>query len=225
MDANTSQLLDRVRAYALPEPVEASGMWLQQAGEMRLKPGGAWSPFTAEQRSQVDPPGFRWKARIHLAPMFTASVTDAYEDRKGSLRVKWFGIPLSRASGPETSTGELMRFLAELPWCPVAYWSPALMWRASGDRTLHVELRDGEVHAAVALDVDKQGRVTGCRGRRPRMVSGKRYELGDWVAEFGAYRQFGDLRMPASGSVSWDLARGRFTYWRGEVVDAGLIMA
>jgi hypothetical protein len=225
MNAATSALLDRVRAYALPKPIEARGTWLKQVGEMRLKPEGAWSAFTAAQRCNADPPGFRWKARIHLAPMFTASVTDAYEAHRGFLRVTWFGLPLTRASGPETSTGELMRFLAELPWCPVAYQHPALTWNARGDRTLRVELRDGDTHATVSMDVDQEGAITACRGRRPRMVSGKRFALGDWSAEFGDYRQFGDLRMPESGSVSWDLPDGRFTYWRGEIVDAGLITA
>lgn len=222
MDARTAALLARVRDHAMPEPVESRGMWLKQAGEMRLKPDGAWSPFTAEQRSSVDPPGFRWTARIHLAPMFTASVVDAYEKQRGYLRVTWFGIPLSRASGPETSTGELMRFLAELPWCPIAFQHPALKWSASGERTLRVELQDGATHAAVSLDVDEHGGITACRGRRPRMVRGKRFQPGDWSAEFGEYREFGALRMPGSGSVSWELPSGRFTYWRGEIVDAGL---
>jgi hypothetical protein len=116
-----------------------------------------------------------------------------------------------------------MRFLAELPWCPVAYQHPGLTWKATSNHTLQVELRDGETQAAVSMDVDEKGAITACRGRRPRMVSGKRFALGDWSAEFGAYRQFGELRMPESGSVSWDLPSGRFTYWRGEIVDAGLI--
>lgn len=224
MDEVTTELLDRIRRYALPTPIEARGAWLRQRGAMRLGRERGWSPFHAEQQFSVEPPGFQWKARIRVAPFVSVSVTDAYEESRGFLRVSWFGIPLSRASGPEMSAGELMRFLAELAWCPPAYANPKLTWSATGDRTLEVELREGETSARVALDVDDLGRIVACRARRLRLV-GKRFEDADWHAEFGEYRQFGALRMPSRGEASWELPEGRFTYWRGEIVDAGLVAA
>jgi hypothetical protein len=61
----------------------------------------------------------------------SAHILDCYVDGEGLLEARLYGsLPLTRAAGPETSRGELMRYLAELIWAPHAKrHNPALSWR------------------------------------------------------------------------------------------------
>lgn len=61
----------------------------------------------------------------------SAHILDCYVDGEGLLEARLCGsLPLTRAAGPETSRGELMRYLAELIWAPHAMrHNPALSWR------------------------------------------------------------------------------------------------
>jgi hypothetical protein len=41
---------------------------------------------------------------------------------------------------------------------------------------------------------------------------------GNWFGLFSDYKEFSGYRIPARGEVGWDLAAGRFSYWRGEII-------
>ena len=58
----------------------------------------------------------------------SAHILDCYVDGEGLLEARLYGsLPLTRAAGPETSRGELMRYLAELIRAPHAkHHNPAL---------------------------------------------------------------------------------------------------
>lgn len=222
MDSNARELLERVRRFALPGGASGRGTWLRQRGKMRLGPNRRWLSFRAEQRIDATQLAFHWKARVRMAPLVWISVTDAFEHDQGILEVRMLRLPLARSLGPQTDQGELVRLLAELPWCPVAFDHPALLWSAVDHRTLRVALSVGAARASVTMEIDDWGRVIHCRSERPRKV-GKQVVATDWVGQFGDYRDMGGMRVPARGEVAWALPEGLLTYWRGEICEAGII--
>ncbi len=223
MDSHAREILERVRRFALPGSTSgAGGTWLRQRGEMRLDPNRRWLPFRAEQRIDAAQLGFRWKARVRMAPLVWVGVTDAFEHDRGILEVRLLRLPLARAVGPQIDRGELVRLLAELPWCPVAFDHPAMIWSAVDHRTLRVALQVGPTRASATMEVDDSGRVVRCQSERPRKV-GKQFVPTDWFEQFGEYREMGGMRVPGRGEVAWVLPEGIFIYWRGEICEAGIV--
>ncbi|MBA9077177.1 hypothetical protein FHS90_001888 [Rufibacter quisquiliarum] len=52
--------------------------YLQQQGQLRTSPDGAWMPVQAEQFFTVDTPGFLWVAQVQAAPMVHLAGRDKY---------------------------------------------------------------------------------------------------------------------------------------------------
>lgn len=210
----------------LPEPlarfVERSGaiapgtdrVMFEQRGEMRLKPGARFLPFTAEQWMATREVAFCWHARAKMAPLLTAVVEDAYEDGHGRLDAKmWGAVPVAHGEGPDVDRGEVQRYLAELPWNPRAFReNPALRFEARPDR--RVRVWTGEPSCYVDLTFDAEGDIaaSGC-DNRPRGDEGPHR----WQGRFFDYVELGGLRVPRRGEVAWLLDEGEFLYWRGEV--------
>ncbi len=182
---------------------------------MRLGPERRWMPFTAEQRMRSDRTAFVWHARFKMAPLVTAVVEDAFEDGKGRLDAKVWGlVPVAHARGPKVDRGEAQRYLAELPWCPLALWeNPELRFRQLDARTVRVWVFD----EATSMDLvfDDAGDIV-----RAHTDARCRDETSEpWGGEFGEYREFGAIRAPSSGHVAWRSPEGDFEYWRGEILD------
>ena len=76
LPAALSAYLDR----NLSGPRAGAGARIEQAGEIRLAPDGAWLPFTAEQSFDARRCGFVWHAKVRMAPFVTAVVEDAYRN-------------------------------------------------------------------------------------------------------------------------------------------------
>jgi hypothetical protein len=223
MARTAQEMLEGVRGNALPGPVrDGPGTWLRQRGEIRLG-SGRWAPFRAEQRFDAVDLGFRWVAKARMVPLLHATVTDAFEHGGGVFEVRMFGFPIQRAAGPEIDTSELLRFLAELPWCPLAFSHPALTWTVVDERTLQVDLERGSVRVVLQLEVDDRGRVRGVNAEsRPRQV-GRAVIPTPWGGRFGEYRDYGGMQMPASAEVFWAPPEGELVYFRGEILEAGVL--
>jgi hypothetical protein len=186
---------------------------------MRTKPGGRTLRFTATQELDVARVGFSWRARFPIAGPLSLTVVDGLAGGVGELRVSLLGVPLQRQRGPELDVGEAMRYLAELPWAPHAIAANReLEWRPCDERTVEVR------HAAAALrwHFDDRGDVTSVTGTRPYPV-GKAYRPTGWAGAFADFTTFEGTRVPAAGEAWWDLAEGRFVYWRGRVESLELV--
>ena len=187
---------------------------LRQVGELRLRPEGAWLPFTAHQTISAGTSSFSWKARVRMARLTTAAVEDAYQAGRGRLRVRLWGVlPILRAKGPTIDQAEAQRYLAELPWCPMALMqNPDLRFKEIGPRRVRVWMGEPATH--VDLLFDKAGDIVGARTkarhRSPTLVQ-------PWAGSFSDYRDFADIRAPTRGEVWWATPQGRFVYWRGQV--------
>jgi hypothetical protein len=134
----------------------------------------------------------------------------------GTLRARVFGLPVASDSGHAVDVGELVRFLAGLPWCPLAYSSPELCWEEVDEQTLKVTRVLGPTPVSVDLTIDAMGPVLGAHATRPGKI-GKRSFVADWIGEFGPYEEIAGMRIPTTAEVHWLLPEGKLTYFKGEV--------
>lgn len=183
-----------------------------------MKPGGRWLRFRATQESAVEEVAFSWRARFSLVPLVWLDVVDSFEAGTGALAARlWGAVRVMRGEGPEIDRGEAMRYLAELPWVPHAFWAnDALAWRVAGDDAVDVRTGVGGAEVAVRLHFDVAGDVVASSARRPRETGGETRET-PWGGRFGEYAVVGGVRLPTRAEVSWELPEGRFTYFRGVV--------
>jgi uncharacterized protein DUF6544 len=147
--------LRRLAAQALDSP--ARQVRITQRGHMWLKPGArAWS-FTAVQRLAVDRVAFSWSARSPLLGPLALRVVDEFDAGAGALTVSILALPLRREQGPETTRGEALRYLAELPLVPLALTrNPELEFRELDDR--HVEVAASVLGERLGVTLDCSGR-------------------------------------------------------------------
>jgi hypothetical protein len=192
---------------------------ITQEGLMWLKPGAAPRRFTATQHLASDRVAFHWQARFHLLRVLPLTVVDAYADGTGFLELRVLGRRLQRQEGPEVSTGEAMRYLAELPWVPQALVrNPDLDWRPVDDRRVEVSIRAGSDPVAVTLEFDERGDIARATAPgRPYRSGRAGFAPTPWGGRFDDYRVLGGMRVPTRAEVAWRLPGGPFVYWRARV--------
>lgn len=186
---------------------------IEQRGEMRLKEDGKWMPFSAEQWVSSESVAFCWHARVKMAPLVTAVVEDAFEDGRGRLEAKLWGlVSVADATGPKVDRGEAERYLAELPWNPLALRHNAdLRFGEGEDGTVRVWAFDPDTY--VDLRFNDDGDIAGAFTRTRSRDDG----VFPWGGHFSDYRELGGVRIPTKGEVAWHLPSGLFPYWRGEI--------
>ena len=176
---------------------------------MWLKPGGRPLRFTAVEELEVRRVAFSWRARFP----FGLRVVDGYDGTEGRLDVLLLGLPVRRQRGKEITEGEILRYLAELPWVPSARdFNPELEWRNLDERTVEVAAKG----LSVRFELDSNGDVLGASSEM-RRYTGK---PTPWVGEYSAYETLGEMRLPTAAEVWWELDTGRYVYWRGRVTSA-----
>ena len=194
---------------------------LRQTGKMRMSESGRWLQFEAVQYIAVRQLGFLWKADFRLAPLIHFEVADSYFRNAGQLQGRLLGsIPLIKAEGEGITKGQLMRYLAEIPWFADAiFCNPALDWRDLGQRSVEVASRSGPVAAAVHLKFDEAGRIIqASTNDRPRMVDGREVPTR-WSGRFSDYQKVSGYYIPTRAEACWELDSGTYTYWRATITE------
>lgn len=195
------------------------GVKLTQTGRMRqdLKSTSRMA-FTATQTLFTRECAFDWRARF--GPFGLISVRDALDSNGGRLEVKALGIvPITRAPRtPELMRGELMRYLAELPWAPAAILiNTELCWRNAGPDALAVSAGAGATATEVILSLDNDGRIVRAFAPdRPRSV-GAVYLPTPWRGQFTDYRLHEGRWIPFAGEVAWEIDGRPEVYWQGTI--------
>lgn len=193
-----------------------SAVRIRQRGRMRLRSGGRALRFTAEQWLAADRVAFEWRARFGLL-----RVVDRYDGAAGELAVRLLGLPVQRQRGPETTTGEALRYLAELPFVPLARArNDELEWRRLDERRSEVATTVAGERLAVELEADEAGDVVRASSRQRLLKRDGKWRATPWGGEFGDYAELGGLRLPGRVEAYWDLPEGRFVYFSAQVVDA-----
>lgn len=192
---------------------------LTQTGRMKTAlDAKSWMPFTATQAISVRQCEFDWLARA--GPLGMISARDALAAGEGRLDVTALGfIPIGRAPHtPALVRGELMRYLAELPWAPDAILhNTALRWRKDGPDALAVAAGSGETASEVVLSLDSEGRISGgFAPDRPRSATAPILPT-PWRGRFSDYRRHNDRWLPFAGEVAWEIDGEEIVYWQGKI--------
>ena len=222
-----SHLPELVRSYlsrSLPSSeVMPDTVRVQQTGEMWKQPGAKAMRFEATEDFSVEHVAFSWRARFPIVGPLALTVVDEIADGAGQLRVSLLGIPLQTEKGPETTVGQLMRYLAELAWAPHAIAANRkLEWREVGANEIEVACEAGGERAEVRWQFNKGGDLKGATGERP-YPAGETFVPRPWGGDFGEYASLGGVRVPTYGEAWWQLPEGRFVYWRGHISALELI--
>lgn len=206
-----------LRLGADPE-ANRSTVHLEQSGRMKPLGAASWMSFHATQTISTRDCAFEWRARA--GPLGMVSARDALVDGEGRFDVMALGIiPISRAEHSAALVrGELMRYLAELPWAPDAILLNAgLRWREDGPDTLAVSAGSGETAAEVMLSLDSEGRIAGAFAPdRPRSATAPILPT-PWRGHFSDYRRHGPMWLPFAGEVAWEIDGKETVYWQGRI--------
>jgi hypothetical protein len=209
----------RYLAFALPEGQRRIRVaHIQWRGAMRLQPGGPWSPFTADQRFTVRPPGFVWDARIRMLPLISVLVRDSYVAAAGQMLGRVAGVMnvVNEGGTPEMAQGALARWLGEAAWFPTAFLpGEGLTWQAVDDSTARATVTDGSVSASADFHLAATGELRSMSALRYRDVNG-RGVLTQFEGVYHGFERHEGLMIPSSAEVAWLLPEGRFSYWRGK---------
>lgn len=218
LPASLRDLAQRLGADPVPR---FDGITLRQRGEMTLSlRSNRWMPFTAQQHVSTKTCAFSWRARFW--PLGFLTVIDALKEGRGRLDVTAFGlIPLVRAPHSQALTkGELLRYLAELPFAPDAMLhNPFLQWRAIDATHLAVSAGQGSARAEVIFTLNADGRVGEVfAADRPRSVTPPHLPT-PWHGNLSDYRWHNDRWLPFAGQIAWVINGQEVPYWRGTLTE------
>jgi hypothetical protein len=192
---------------------------LTQSGRMKAKlDAKSWMAFTARQSISTRTCAFDWRARA--GPLGMVSGRDALENGEGRFDIMALGIiPIARAAHSAALVrGELMRYLAELPWAPDAIvLNTALRWREDGADKIIVGAGTGETAVDVVLSLDTEGRIAGAFAPdRPRSAVAPVLPT-PWRGRFSDYRQHNGRWLPFAGEVGWEIEGRELIYWQARI--------
>lgn len=192
---------------------------LTQTGQMKAKVDAkSWMAFTATQSISTTTCAFDWRARA--GPFGVVTGRDALENGEGRFDIMALGfIPIARAAHTAALVrGELMRYLAEIPWAPDAiFLNPSLRWREDGADKLVVGAGAGETAVEVTLSLDSEGRIAGAfAADRPRSAAAPVLHT-PWRGRFSDYRQHDGRWLPFEGEVGWEIDGDEIVYWRARM--------
>ena len=208
-----------LRAGVSPDKL-ARSVSLEQSAEIKLSRGSAWQPIAANQSISTMQAGFVWEARQTIGPITKFRVIDAYVDGVGRLQANLLGsIPVANAVGGELNRGELMRYLAELPWAPDALLgNTALRWKIIDTGEVEVSILHEDGPVSVRLIFNNAGDIVEMRAKdRPAREADNTLVMRDWRGFFSDYGMIGGRRIPLRGEVGY-LYDGEYdAYWRGRI--------
>jgi hypothetical protein len=203
----------------LPEPVQrhlaaaihtgtplARSARIEMRGHVKI---GRWVPFVAHE-VLTPQRGFLWRARA--AGVVTGY--DHYADRHGGLDWKLGGVVrVAHAEGPDVSRAAAERAGAEAIWLPTALLPRfGAEWQVVDDTHLAVHV-DVDGHPVdVCYETDGDGRIRSLvfpRWHEPD--GGASWSAVPCGGEITAYRTFGGLTVPSSGTFGWFYGTDRWT--------------
>ena len=196
-----------------------SSVRLTQTGRMKRSLNAeAWMAFTASQTISTRGCEFDWRAKA--GPFGPISGRDALQDGEGLFDIMALGfIPIARAEHTAALVrGELMRYLAELAWGPIAILrNKALRWRVDEPDRLAVSAGSHDTAAEVVLSLDSEGRIAGSFAPdRPRSATLPILPT-PWRGRFSDYRRNNDMWIPFAGEVAWVIDGKEEVYWQGHI--------
>jgi hypothetical protein len=193
-------------------------VFFTQSGEFRQKPEDKFSGFSAKQYVSLISPMFSWVASMSMNGI-AVTVCDRLVDSKGELQARLFAsILLAEGSGDSFLRGELLRYLAEIPWYPLAILNqPEIKWEETAHNKVTATLILDQVAATVEYTFNNDGFIESIFVPDREKGDGNAVELLPWHGEFSKYEERAGVVIPTRGQVSWMLDSGKFTYFKGQI--------
>lgn len=190
-------------------------VYLEQRGQMKMKPRGGWMSFNAKQIITVIEPQFVWAVQLKMG--LPIAGRDKYIAGRGNMLIQVASIlPVVNATGPETDQGSLLRYLAEISWCPSAALQPWLTWEQTGPLSAKAILSNRGQVVEGQFTFTQEGDFAGFEAQRYyARPTGPTLER--WTIKAVDWKEFGGVRIPARCEVSWQLKEGTFTWLELEV--------
>jgi len=202
------------------QPIIA-GATVELTGTFNLSASGEqWKPFTSRQWFVTRRAGFLWDAQIAMLPGVAVRVFDACIGGEGMLRAMVLGlftVADVRGSG-EIARGELMRFLAEMAWCPTALLpSQGVRWEAVDDHSANATIVDGPHTLTLLFTFNDAGLIDSAQAEARGAMVDKELVLLPWEGRWFDYRVHDGMVLPFGGEAAWLRPEGRRPYFRGAV--------
>lgn len=219
--ASAVNLPPAIRALALRHGARGAGghpAVFSQVGFMWSEPGGRAMPFRAWQTSAATDSAFVWRARFQ--PFGAIVAADYLTPAAAGLRVRVLGAIaiVNAVQTQEVRRGQLLRYLAELPWVPDSFLhNRAIDWRVEGPERLVAGIGTGADRIAVTFMLGADGRIAGAEcPARPRL-EGRGSRERPWGGRFWDYREIEGRMIPTRAEVYWVIDGQRFVYWAGRI--------
>lgn len=207
-----------IHSGAVGKPL-IQNIYLKQQGELRLSAKAKWMPFSSEQYTRIDYPGFIWIAKVKTAPFLHLRGRDKFQNGKGAMLIKLASvITLANNSGKKIDQGAMVRYMAEMAWYPSAALAPYMNWEQLDDVTAKAIMNIDGLTVSGIFGFDFDGNVISFEALRYYQRK-KSSALEKWQVRMPAEGQkdFGSIRIPAISEVNWKLKEGDFNWFRLEI--------
>lgn len=189
---------------------------LEQCGEMWKSKGAKPMRFSALQTIRNDKSGFLWLANMDLI-----LVADYLVGNAGGLEGRLAGVisVMKLVGGDEIRQGQLLRYLAELPWNPDAILcNRDLDWTVLGPKSIRVGAGTGAARGEITFELDGDGYISTASAASRLCAENGKLVPRPWHGRFWDYELIGDRMIPRQAEVAWGLDAGDFVYWRGRLL-------
>lgn len=214
------EVLELAVGLGVRREVAARFVTLKQSGSMWQSPSGKAIGFRAHQTISTTAPEFLWRAMMD--PFGSVWVADYLVEAEGGLEARLGGaVPVAHEVGTEeVDQGEMLRYLAELPWNPDAILANgSLDWTVVDARTLKVAAGIGARRGEVTLSLNDDGLVQEASALSRVYITKQGRGHCPWRGRFWDYQTVDGRRLPIQAEVAWLLDEGEFVYWRGKLLD------
>jgi len=199
--------------------IASGAVEFRQSGVMWLSPKAKPTKFTARQTTGVGTPAFVWRAA--LGPAGVIVVADYFSQGNGGMEVKLLGaMTLARIVGDSrVNQGEILRYLAELPWNPDAILHNTFLdWTVVDAHTMKVAYGVGEDRGEITFNLNANGLIDKMSAPSRLYADKGRMVPLPWHGRFWDYQDIGGRLLPVQGEVAWMMEGVEFVYWRGRLL-------
>lgn len=194
---------------------------VKQKGEFRSLSQPKWGKLSATTSFTGTIPGLIWDAMIYISPLSWTTAHLLYNSGTGSGSMKFMGMfTMFDPRGKEVGFALLTRFLMEIVWVPTALITgPMLKWESINSNTARgVLTHDGKTISADFFfnDNNEVERIVTHDKYRD---TGTSYEREQCTMYCTDYKWFGEVKIPTSVRIEWNLEEDDFEYARINVTD------
>lgn len=197
-----------------------SAVSFKQRGLFWLKNEGEGLNFKAQQVVSLQQKEFSWFAKIRMG--IAIYVTDRLVGNTGALKASALGVfPIADASGENIYQGQVLRYLAELPWYPMAILlDHDIEWSSLSENKVQAQIMVLGQKLKVEYTFNSENLIEKIytEDREYSEIKQKR----PWVGEFSKYQSKKGILIPSHGEVSWILGSDKFTYFKGDIEEYSL---